>query len=111
MSRTLALVAVLAVAASVRAASAMADESEDRAKWFDGLLQPGTQAPCCSLSDCTRTVADWHDGQWWAIVVGEWTPIPPQAVLNNTRSIDGDAYVCATHYRKIYCFVKPDMGM
>jgi hypothetical protein len=91
--------------------SAFADEGDDRANWFKNLLQPGTRAPCCDISDCERTVADWHDGQWWAIVVGKWTPIPPAAVLNNTRSIDGDAYVCATHYRKIYCFVKPNLGM
>jgi hypothetical protein len=111
MTSAVALAAVLALTAFARAGAAAADESEDRAKWFQGLLQPGTQAPCCALSDCKRTVADWHDGQWWAIVVGQWTPIPPQAVLKNTHSIDGDAYVCATHYRKIYCFVKPDMGM
>ena len=104
---SLALVSALAAAGGASAA----DQSRDRAAWFNGLLQPGTEAPCCSISDCTRTVADWRSGQWWAIVVGEWTPIPPETVLNNTQSIDGDAYVCATHYRKIYCFVKPDTGM
>ena len=110
MKRIVALVLASAVGAAGDALAA--DQSQqNRAEWFKGLLQPGTEAPCCSISDCARTVADWHDGQWWAVVVGEWTPIPPETVLNNTQSIDGDAYVCATHYRKIYCFVKPDTGM
>jgi hypothetical protein len=89
--------------------TACAEEDTRRSEWFKGLLQPGTEAPCCDLSDCQRTVADWHDGQWWAIVVGRWVPVPPGTVLN-THSIDGDAYVCATHYRKIYCFIRPDFG-
>ncbi len=104
-----ALIVALGLAAFAQTLPARADEGQDRANWFKSLLQPGTRASCCDLSDCKRTQADWHDGQWWAVVVGQWTPIPDNTILNK-RSIDGNAYVCATHYRKIYCFVKPDFG-
>ena len=78
--------------------------------WFEGLKMPGTVIPCCDISDCRRTTADWRGGQWWATVDGQWTPIPPNKELSK-RSIDGDAYVCASQNRYVYCFVKPDLTM
>jgi hypothetical protein len=71
---------------------------------------PGTDVSCCDISDCRRADADWHGGQWWATVNGQWTPIPSDRELSK-RSIDGDAYVCASPSRHIYCFVKPNMAM
>ena len=84
--------------------------AEDRHAWFEGLKMPGTVIPCCDISDCRRTTADWRGGQWWATVDGQWTPIPPNKELSK-RSIDGDAYVCASKNRYVYCFVKPDLTM
>jgi hypothetical protein len=97
----LAILLVLAVAEA---------RSEDRATWFRSLKQPGTGMSCCDISDCRRTEAEFRDGQWHAIVNGDLTPIPPEKVLHDKPSIDGDAYVChgtAT----IYCFVPPTMAM
>ena len=91
----------------VAASSAIA---EDRSTWFKSLLQPDTGLSCCDISDCRRADADWHDGQWWAVLEGQWTPIPPQKELAK-RSIDGQAYVCSSPSRKVYCFVKPDLSM
>lgn len=100
-------VAVLGVQAlAIMPASA----EEDRAAWFKSLRQPVTGHSCCDISDCRRTDADWRGGQWWAVVGGEWTPIPPDKELEK-QSIDGDAYVCSSPSRRIYCFVRPTLGM
>jgi hypothetical protein len=98
-------VALITFVASITAAGA-----EDRSAWFKSLMQPDTGLSCCDISDCRRADADWRDGQWWAVVEGQWTPIPPQKELSK-RSIDGDAYVCSSPSRKIYCFVKPNFAM
>ena len=84
--------------------------AEDRGAWFKSLRQPKTGMSCCDISDCRRTTADWRDGQWWARVEGEWTPIPQEKQLEKV-SIDGDAYVCSGPTRVIYCFVPPTFGM
>lgn len=94
------LVALIAVAPA---------NAEDRGAWFKSLRQPKTGFSCCDISDCRRTEADWHNGQWHAVVDGKWTPIPPERELDK-RSIDGDAYVCASPTRRIYCFVKPNFA-
>ena len=83
--------------------------AEDRGAWFKSLRQPITGNSCCDISDCRRAEADWRDGQWWVVVDGAWTPIPPEKELNK-RSIDGDAYVCASPTRRIYCFVMPNFA-
>ena len=88
----------------------IASADENRRAWFKSLTQPTTGGSCCDLSDCARTDADWHDGQWWAVVSGEWTAIPRDRELDK-QSIDGDAYVCSSPSRSIYCFVKPTMAM
>ena len=84
-------------------------DAQDRGSWFKSLKQPGSGFSCCDISDCTRTEADWRGGQWWAVVSGEWTPIPRDKELDK-QSIDGDAYVCSSPNRRIYCFVRPDIG-
>jgi hypothetical protein len=85
-------------------------QAEDRGAWFKSLKQPGTGYSCCDIADCRRTEADWHSGQWWADVGGAWTPIPHDKELTKP-SIDGDAYVCYSPTRQVYCFVKPNMAM
>jgi hypothetical protein len=82
---------------------------EDRGAWFKSLRQPDTGFSCCDISDCRRAEADWREGQWWAVVGGEWTAIPPDKELEK-QSIDGEAYVCSSPTRRIYCFVKPTFG-
>jgi hypothetical protein len=86
-----------------------AAEAEDRGTWFKSLRMPGTGFSCCDISDCKRTEADWRGGQWWAVVNGSWTPIPREKELDK-QSIDGDAYVCASPTRRVYCFVKPNFA-
>jgi hypothetical protein len=90
--------------------AALADN--DRAAWFKSLMMPGSKVPCCDVSDCTRTEAQWREGQWWAMVRGLLVPIPRDRELNR-ESIDGDAYVCASYAedRMIFCFIPPLMPM
>ncbi len=83
---------------------------EQRATWFRSLKQPNTGMSCCDVSDCRRTDADYRQGQWWAEVEGNWTPIPQEKQLDKL-SIDGDAYVCSGPRGTIYCFVPPSMAM
>ena len=87
-----------------------------RSQWFRSLRQPDTGLSCCDISDCKRTEADWKQGSWWANVRGLKRPVPPEKVLEKPRSIDGEAYVCATEignpaYATIYCFIPPNMAM
>jgi hypothetical protein len=98
------------LASFVAVSSTAVAKAEDRRSWFQGLTMPGTGIPCCDISDCRRTQADWRNGQWWATVGGQWTPIPHNKELSK-RSIDGDAYVCASPNRYVYCFIKPDLVM
>ncbi len=97
------------LAPAVLIASVATANAQDRSSWFKSLKQPGTGISCCDISDCRRAEADWRDGQWHAVVEGEWTPIPPEKELDK-ESIDGDAYVCSSPTRRIYCFIKPDFG-
>ena len=84
--------------------------AQDRAAWFKSLMQPDTGLSCCDISDCMKTRAEFRSGGWIADVRGVWTPIPPRAVLRDPPSIDGEAYVCSSPARKIYCFIPPSPG-
>lgn len=86
--------------------------AEDRGSWFKSLKQPLTGASCCDVSDCVAAPdAQKRDGQWWATVQGEMTPIPNEKILRDKWSYDGKAYVCSGYGRRIYCFVEPGGGV
>jgi len=96
------------------AGATVAYADENRGAWFKSLKQPGSGLSCCDISDCRRADAEWRGNQWWAIVQGEWTPVPRNKELSK-MSIDGDAYVCSSQAPSksptIYCFVPPTMSM
>lgn len=107
LPRTIIIATVAAFASSGAAAG-----SPDGA-WFNSLKQNVTGASCCNVADCKITTADWRggdNGQWWADVQGEMTPIPRDKELKNRPSPDGEAYVCASYARQIFCFVPPNLG-
>jgi hypothetical protein len=98
--------------------------SQDRGKWFRSLERPGGGS-CCDISDCRKTSAEWRGGkagQWFAAVNGRIRPIPPEIVLRDPPSIDGDAYVCAGRdivddenptditLGRLFCFIPPSPG-
>lgn len=89
--------------------------AQDRAAWFKSLRQPDTGMSCCDISDCKKTQAKWSKGGWSAIVRGYPRAIPPNIILKNNPSIDGEAYVCASEYgppdkAQLYCFIPPSPG-
>lgn len=102
--------------------------AKERGDWFESLRQPGTGKSCCDIAHCLRTDADWRNGGWWVEMLGHWVPVPPAAIVRDTTSIDGSAYVCAAVMPLgfarplpaemeiailrdgILCFVPPDMG-
>jgi hypothetical protein len=105
----------LTVACVIISTATLADgqvqaQTQDRSVWFKSLKQPQSGFSCCDVADCHRTDADWHGGQWWAIVAGRWTPIPHDKELDK-QSLDGDAYVCSSPSGMVYCFVKPSLAM
>jgi hypothetical protein len=123
MARVLATILILFGAATLKPAVA-----GERGDWFRSLQQPGTGKSCCDIAHCMRTDADWRNGGWWTEMRGHWVPVPPSAIVRDTTSIDGSAYVCAAVMPLgfarplpaemeigilrdgILCFVPPDMG-
>jgi hypothetical protein len=83
-----------------------ADAQHD--EWMRSLKRPDTGGSCCNLRDCNPTDAEWRDGQWWAVLRGQWIAIPPEKVLTHPRSLDGEAWLCASLSSTfVFCFVPP----
>jgi hypothetical protein len=82
--------------------------------FYRGLIAPGSQhlGSCCGNRDCYPTQAVWQDGSWWAFRREDktWVRVPDEIVLKKEKSPDGQAHFCATT-AKMYCFIKPDMGV
>lgn len=76
------------------------------APWFQSLRQPGTGMSCCSIADCRPTDFRIRNGQYQAMIGGEWRPVPPSAVLRRTDNPTGRAVVCYTPYFGIMCFIR-----
>lgn len=84
--------------------------AEDRGAWFKSLKQPDTGISCCDISDCKRTDASWRAGIWHA-TAGDGTEVEiPPAKIVDIESIDGEAYVCLSPFKTVYCFIKPNPG-
>jgi len=66
-------------------------------EWFNGLRQPGTSLPCCSISDCRRV--DFRiaiDGRYEVLVEGQWYGVPNRFVLQQQGNPIGKAVACYT---------------
>lgn len=82
-------------------------------EWFEGLRQPSTGAPCCSISDCRRTQAR-HNESGWDVLIDErfgsrdtlWTPVPRNRVLDRNNPT-GEPIVCFLPGLGVMCFVPP----
>lgn len=62
--------------------------------WYKTLRQPGTGYACCDGNDCRPTTARILGARIQVLVDGEWTTVPPNAILNVTAP-DLNAHVCA----------------
>ena len=84
------------------------------APWFKGLIQPGTGAECCSISDC-RPVEARQDGdgyevkidQQWHLSAIFWLRVPAERILRQHSNPTGKAILCYTPEAGIICFVPP----
>jgi hypothetical protein len=75
--------------------------------WFRDVKSP-TGVPCCDIADGHRTEFQMRKNEYWVPINGTWTPVPPQAVLNNVGNPVGDAVVWYSIYGgrvMIRCFV------
>lgn len=79
--------------------------------WYKDLKQPGTGYSCCNGTtngidgDCRPTRAYLtDDGQWRALVDGQWVLVPPSRVLKQLAP-DGRSHICASRTGVIYCFL------
>jgi hypothetical protein len=91
--------------------AAHSDGHAENHDWYQNLTQPDTGFPCCNGStssvegDCrpTRAFLD-EDGLWYALLDGQWVPIPPRVVLKRLAP-DGHSHICASQSGVIYCFL------
>jgi hypothetical protein len=79
--------------------------------WYRDLRQPDTGVSCCnghsatSEGDCRPTRAYLNDdGLWYALLDGQWVPVPPRVVLRQLAP-DGRSHICASKSGLIYCFL------
>jgi hypothetical protein len=79
--------------------------------WYRELKQPDTGYSCCNGTmngiegDCRPTRAYLtEEGQWRALIDGQWVLIPPRVVLKQLAP-DGRSHVCASRNGMIYCFL------
>ena len=74
--------------------------------WYQQLKQPGTNYGCCDNRDCrpTRAYQD-ENGNWRAVVDGQWVDVPRRAVLKELAP-DGNSHICASWMGGyIFCFI------
>ena len=107
-------VIVLAAAVGLRVQAQDGQHGQGHAEnhdWYKELKQPGTGFSCCNGTtngiegDCRPTRAYLtDDGQWRALINGEWVPVPPRVVLKQLAP-DGRSHICASRSGLIYCFL------
>jgi hypothetical protein len=80
----------------VAAAAPPANTNPDPAlhEWFQSLAQPGTQKPCCSISDCRFTDYKEHNGRFEIIIDGWPYTVPDNVILRTINNPVARAVVC-----------------
>ena len=109
-------IAIIVGLALNQAAVAAPPDSPDPAlaPWFESLRQPGTGAPCCSISDCrTAEIRQDRDGYEvlidgrWKMSIPFWLRVPPNRIIDGIDNPANRAVVCFTPEAGILCFVRP----
>jgi len=65
-------------------------------EWFKTLRQPGTNALCCSISDCHRVDYRLTDGGYEVYAEGRWYQVPNNIILRQKGNPVGKAVACYT---------------
>ena len=109
-------IAIAVCIALNQAAAAAPPDTPDPAlaPWFESLRQPGTGAPCCSISDCrTAEIRQDRDGYEvlidgrWKMSIPFWLRVPPNRIIDGIDNPANRAVVCFTPEAGILCFVRP----
>jgi hypothetical protein len=90
------------------------DNADPRLRdWFQGLRQPFSGAPCCSIADCRRTEARQGADGWEVLIddnfgvrISFWAPVPRNKVLK-IENPTGQAVACFIPSVGVMCFVPP----
>lgn len=70
--------------------------------------QMGTH--CCPIGDCRPTRAKYEDGNWYAMVNGEWRLMEPSRFVQEyLHSWSDTPHVCEMS-GYVFCFVRPNAG-
>ena len=81
--------------------------------WYQHLKIPGSDASCCSNKDC-RPVRAYRDdnGNWLALLQGQWVPIPPRVILPRGMNREPfQKHLCGSVDGSfIYCFLEDEAG-
>lgn len=112
---SLALAAIILALAALAAIAAPSppgtDPNSPTARWYRGLVQPGTGTLCCDVTDCRQTTARLVDGAWRALTpAGIEIDIPPALVLHHEAHPGGAAVLCWLPGPGVICFVPPQAG-
>ena len=73
--------------------------------WFGSLVDPDTNAPCCSLSDCRMVEHRMGRDHFEVEVEGHWVSVPEEKVLHRADNPTGQAVLCWSRALGILCFV------
>jgi hypothetical protein len=92
-----AAVTLLHMTAAVAAPPADATPNPALSDWFNSLNQPGTQRPCCSISDCRVTAYHVRDGHFEVTIDGSVHIVPNASILHSTNNPTGSAVVCYSY--------------
>jgi hypothetical protein len=95
--RAIAVVCIVKTPAAVATPPANADPNSALSGWFKSLKQPGTQHPCCSVSDCRVTEYDIRNGHFEVKLDGWPYVVPDKAVLHRADNPTGEAVVCYSY--------------
>lgn len=92
-----------------------ADADPARKQWFESLTYPcpwdgEQQCSCCGAGDATQLSEDQVEQrgtEWWIDLSGngEFEQVPPDRVIENPPSIDGQAYIFTRSSGQFLCFV------
>lgn len=79
------------------------------------IMRPYQPTISCCNGDCRPTLARFRDGQWLALIDGQYDPVPESRVKRNATSPNSGAHVCAPRRTSTepvipYCFVPPEGG-
>jgi hypothetical protein len=106
--RSASLVIVALLAGFAFQSSAQPPENADPRlhDWFQSLLQPGTNAPCCSIADCRPVDYRIAASGYEVSIDARWVRVPDATILHGMSNPTGRGILCRLPISgSIRCFV------